>query len=151
MPNHWQSLHKISSWTQMKRISHWVTYPGKGARLSIMQKTGADTWAATFLQRCAKGYKYDPAIAKLIKNQQAKPEGPDKWTYHRGLWFSKGALVIPNHDSLRTDCISQHHDPPHRGHQGILRTRKAIERFYWWPAVGADVERYIQTCESCQR
>ena len=111
----------------------------KGEAEEIMQeimqeiKAGADTWAATFLQRCANGDKHDPAMAKLINNQQTKPDGPDKWTYHRGLWLSKGALVIPNHDSLRTDCISQHHDPPHRGHQGILRTKKAIERFYWWP------------------
>ena len=42
-------------------------------------------------------------------------------------------------------------DPPHRGHQGTLRTKNAIERFYWWPAVGADIERYIPTCESCQK
>ena len=46
----------------------------KGEAEEITQKAGADAWAATFLQRCANGYKHDPAMAKLIKNQQAKPE-----------------------------------------------------------------------------
>ena len=68
--------------------------------------------------------KHDPAMAKLIKNQQAKPEGPDKWTYHRGLWFSKGALVIPNHDSLRTDCIMPIPWTLHTGDTKVLCARK---------------------------
>jgi Reverse transcriptase (RNA-dependent DNA polymerase)/RNase H-like domain found in reverse transcriptase/Integrase zinc binding domain/Chromo (CHRromatin Organisation MOdifier) domain/Aspartyl protease len=122
-----------------------------GETEAIMQQPNAGTWAHTFLTRCVNGYLRDPAMAQLIAQQTAAPDAPGKWVLDRGLWFNKGALVIPNHDSLRTECISQHHDPPAWGHQGPLKTRKAIERFYWWPSIGTDVARYIHTCDSCQR
>ena len=122
-----------------------------GESETILRQPTAGMWANTFLTRCATGYERDPDMAQLIAQQTAAPTAPGKWVSNRGLWFNKGALVIPNHDSLRTECISQYHDPPERGHQGPLKTRRAIERFYWWPSMGADIARYIHTCDSCQR
>jgi hypothetical protein len=122
-----------------------------GEAEAILQQPNAGTWANQFLTRCATGYARDPAMAQLIAQQTADPDAPGKWVSYKGLWFHKGALVIPNHDSLRTECISQYHDPPERGHQGPLKTKRAIERFYWWPSMGTDIARYIYTCDSCQR
>jgi Reverse transcriptase (RNA-dependent DNA polymerase)/Integrase zinc binding domain/RNase H-like domain found in reverse transcriptase/Chromo (CHRromatin Organisation MOdifier) domain/Aspartyl protease len=119
-----------------------------GETEAILQQPNAGTWAHTFLTRCVNGYERDPEMAQLIAQQTA---APGKWVLDRGLWFNKGALVIPNHDSLRTECISQYHDPPQWGHQGPLKTKKAIERFYWWPTLGTDVATYVHTCDSCQR
>jgi hypothetical protein len=122
-----------------------------GETETLIQQPAATTWAKELLTRCVTGYGRDPAMAALIAEQIASPNAPGKWTYKDYLWFNKGALVLPNHDSLRTECISQYHDPPERGHQGPLKTRKAIERFYWWPTMGRDIAQYIYTCDSCQR
>ena len=122
-----------------------------GRTLDILQQEDGASLADTFLQRCANGYTRDPRMKELIAEQQGRQPGSGVWKQHRGLWFSEGALVVPNHGSLRQDCISQYHDPPQCGHPGALKTRKAVERFYWWPTLSADVEAYVRTCDSCQR
>ncbi len=60
-------------------------------------------------------------------------------------------LVIPNADALRQFVMCEMHDSPWRGHVGVKKTRKAIERLYTWPSLKDDAEKYVRTCPCCQR
>lgn len=122
-----------------------------GVTRDIMRDREGGSLATDFLQRCANGYVHDKTVADLIAAHTRRTPGPDTWTCHRGLWYSNGALVIPNDGSLRQQCMEQFHDPPGCGHPDALRTRKAIERYYWWPSIVKDVQQYVATCDSCQR
>jgi hypothetical protein len=43
------------------------------------------------------------------------------------------------------------HDIPTAGRVGRDKTYKAISRQFWWPHIRQEVNKYVQTCESCQR
>lgn len=43
-----------------------------------------------------------------------------------------------------------HDNPIHGGHLGVKKTYRKLLR-YWWPGMSRDVERYIRSCETCQR
>lgn len=43
-----------------------------------------------------------------------------------------------------------HDDEKYRGHLGIKKTYRKLLRF-WWPRMNKDVERYVKSCDTCQR
>ena len=45
----------------------------------------------------------------------------------------------------------EHHDIEIAGHLGMDKTIEAITRHYYWPKMGKDIKKYIQTCDTCQR
>lgn len=67
-----------------------------------------------------------------------------------GYWLRQGRIVVPNADGLRTECLKLCHDMPWAGHPGVTKTLKLLQRFFWWPSMRADVERYVRECHSCQ-
>ena len=36
------------------------------------------------------------------------------------------------------------------GHLGMLRTTDYIRRWYWWPGLGKEVDRFCRSCPVCQ-
>jgi len=42
-----------------------------------------------------------------------------------------------------TACIIDH---AHKGHLGALRTVDYIRRWYWWPGLGKEVDRFCRSC-----
>lgn len=47
--------------------------------------------------------------------------------------------------------LNDFHILPTSGHAGINRTYNNIKKFYFWPGLKTDVEKFIKTCDSCQR
>jgi hypothetical protein len=72
-------------------------------------------------------------------------------TTHDGLWFMGERIVVPDVPGLRTDIIAELHNSPLCAHVGIVKTAELVQRCYWWPAWRADVTRFVQACDSCQR
>jgi RNase H-like domain found in reverse transcriptase/Reverse transcriptase (RNA-dependent DNA polymerase)/Integrase zinc binding domain/Chromo (CHRromatin Organisation MOdifier) domain len=68
-----------------------------------------------------------------------------------GLITHHDRLYIPHDETLRTDIIAAHHDPPIAGHPGQSKTLELVLRDYWWPRLTHDVKRYVEGCETCQR
>ena len=67
-----------------------------------------------------------------------------------GLYYLHGKLVIPEACDLREKLIRVHHDPPARGHPGVVRTAELLMRSFWWPGLTTDVRAYVQCCHQCQ-
>ena len=59
--------------------------------------------------------------------------------------------MVPDYDELRSELMQQLHATPWAGHLGKRKTLDLIKRKYWWPQMEADIERFVQTCPSCQR
>jgi hypothetical protein len=108
--------------------------------------------AKDFVRKVAKGYEYDPLFAKVVE----KPKEYKAFDYQNGLLYSKNragdsVLCIPrvkNKDESLTAIVI---DQAHRvlGHFGSMRTAEYIRRWYWWPGIGQEVEKFCETCSTC--
>lgn len=105
-----------------------------------------DVWQAAeseFHQRVQHGSEVDPWF-----QDPANIEGLDR---KDGMFWRRDALVIPDFDNLRRECLQSVHDTPWSGHFGVNKTFKAAERLFWWPGLYEDVREFVRTCDVCQR
>lgn len=58
-------------------------------------------------------------------------------------------IVLP--ESLREKIISIAHDSVWSAHLGIKKTQDRVLNHFYWPGCFADIRRYCQSCEICQR
>ena len=61
-----------------------------------------------------------------------------------------GQICVPDVSDIRNRLISKARDPSYRGHPGILRTTKNVQRDHWWPGMTGDIRTYVEQCVSCQ-
>ena len=89
-----------------------------------------------------------------VVDEEAK-EHPERWTNEHNLLFYKTPvdryrrIVVP--ESARSAVLEMFHDAPVAGHPGITRTLLATKEYYYWPNMHKTVNRYVRTCEVCQR
>lgn len=60
-------------------------------------------------------------------------------------------IYVPDHDGLRDELIRSFHDTATSAHRGRTRTYLALTDRYYWRGARTDVDRYVATCDSCQR
>ncbi|GJP83849.1 hypothetical protein CLOP_g13951 [Closterium sp. NIES-67] len=60
-------------------------------------------------------------------------------------------IWVPSYRLLRELLIQEVHDSNLSGHFGVDKTLKALQRFYYWPDMVTDVQRYVAACPICQR
>lgn len=60
-------------------------------------------------------------------------------------------VYVPDVDILRADVIREFHDNATAAHRGRTKTYLALTDRYYWKGARGDVERYIASCDSCQR
>jgi len=96
------------------------------------------------LSEFREGYAVDPWFAD--ETNMAKLIWRGGLLLHPG-----GRICVPDHNGLRRRVIREAHDPPHSGHFGRQKTQEVVQRDFWWPRLGTDVEQYVRTCQSCQR
>ncbi|KAM7311781.1 uncharacterized protein ISCGN_008688, partial [Ixodes scapularis] len=58
-------------------------------------------------------------------------------------------LVVPK--KFRTTILKMAHDGILAGHQGAQKTINRVLEEFFWPGVGADVKRFVKSCDRCQR
>ena len=105
-----------------------------------------------------EGYKADPRMAKIISTlKSCKWSGLHK-RYHwnavtKRLYLRehpKWRLCVPR-GPLRIRLLSLCHDSISAGHPGRDRTYFRLRRDFFWPHMPRQVERYVRTCDTCQR
>ncbi|MCO5588027.1 hypothetical protein L7F22_041981 [Adiantum nelumboides] len=74
--------------------------------------------------------------------------------YNRKFWkallpvtFYRLCVTRP----LRRKVMEESHVPPYAGHCGIDATVKAVETFFYWPALRRDVDVFVRECIICQK
>ena len=88
----------------------------------------------------------DPEYAKWLE------EPPPGLTAESGLLFDvQHRLRVPNDKALRTRLLAELHDSTTGAHAGRDRMLSEAQRRFHWDGLSTDVERYVTTCEACQR
>jgi transposase InsO family protein len=92
-------------------------------------------------QQIIEAARNDPSYATRLA---AAPAGTQ--VLHEG-----DRVVIPDNQTLRTKILAECHDAVTGSHFGRDKTLAAVQQRCTWPGLAAEVERYVATCDSCQR
>lgn len=97
------------------------------------------------------------AIEKNIIQNQEEVKHPERWTIQDNLLCyqrpidKKPRVVIPNNSELQQKILWENHDCKTSGHPGVEKTEIMISRNYFWTGIHKDVQKYVRSCEKCQR
>lgn len=68
-----------------------------------------------------------------------------------GLLWHGSLLCVPAGAELRTRLLSECHDAVTGAHFGRDKTLAAAKERFAWPGLASDVDRYVRSCDACQR
>ncbi|QRV96423.1 Retrotransposable element Tf2 protein [Ceratobasidium sp. AG-Ba] len=112
----------------------------------------------SFLEEVREAQMEDETIRVLWDSVSRKEQLPPsvkkefrRYEIKEGILEYDGKVYIPDDRDLRLEILQRFHDSPIAGHQGHARTLELISREYYWPGMKAQVNRYVDTCEICQR
>jgi RNase H-like domain found in reverse transcriptase/Integrase zinc binding domain/Reverse transcriptase (RNA-dependent DNA polymerase)/Chromo (CHRromatin Organisation MOdifier) domain len=111
---------------------------------------------------CRENYPKDEQLKYLWEfflkggQERAIPQHSEKYIIREGLLWKKSTtenlrLCIPNNKELRKKVLFSEHDDPARGHPGVYKTMKNVQRKYYWANMISEIKEYVATCEKCQR
>ncbi len=93
----------------------------------------------------------------LLRKVISKDEAQYKDTKLRDCWvqneilYQDDLLWVLFNEHLQMKLIQEVHDQSFIDHFEILRTMKAIRRYYYWLSMRKTINKYIQNCYICQR
>ena len=96
----------------------------------------------------------DPLSCQWLEAaQNIASKGKDThWSILNGLLCYEGRTYIPNEATIRSILLEMFHDEPwDGGHFGADKTTEKLRSAYHWENMAADVKKYVQTCDVCQR
>ena len=107
-----------------------------------------------FTQAVKNGYQRDPLFEKILDNPG----------HHKTFRVESGIVYTKNRSAQEVVCIPRAHRDDSRslteiiithahealGHLGSQKTSDYARRWFWWPRMGSDIEKYCTTCVPCQ-
>ena len=134
--------------------------PGNGEDPTIFEALTAspELWkhvkeATDFLNMVKWGYRKDALFSKALKDKVKY----SLFRYREGFLYTKNRggqkilcilRVVTKYYSLTATVIEQAHTI--LGHHGAQKTADYIHRWYWWPRLGHEVNKYCTMCGICQ-
>ncbi|QRV99683.1 Retrotransposable element Tf2 protein [Ceratobasidium sp. AG-Ba] len=91
------------------------------------------------------------AASSMDKLPQSVASKFKDYSMSEGLLLFQGRVVVPDEPEIKQELLAHFHDSPAAGHQGRAKTLELISRHYYWPAMKYQVNRYVDSCEICQR
>lgn len=92
------------------------------------------------------------AAARDVDYQRQLQASPAGLHGNRGLLFDeRGRMRVPADTRLRTRIMAELHDSTTGAHCGRDRMLAAAQRRFTWDGLTTDIERYVNTCDTCQR
>ncbi|GJP52437.1 hypothetical protein CLOM_g11550, partial [Closterium sp. NIES-68] len=99
----------------------------------------------------------DHCSLKYLKTQPTFP-GDRSEKRHLLQWdsdiaYRKGStkIWVPNYPPLRQLLLEEYHDVLYAGHFGSNKTLTGIAKHYYWPHMADDVQKFVTSCDTCQR
>jgi transposase InsO family protein len=98
----------------------------------------------------------DTAATNSTMNTNDDISDLERYVLEDGLLYTlkdaKRRLCIPTSDpTIIREIIGIHHDPPTAGHFKTSKTYDSIRRHFYWPGMFRHVQRYVKTCDLCQK
>ena len=121
-----------------KKIVHHRQQP----RMHLASITDVNT---TLLDKITAAAAADADYGRRLR------EPPTGYTAIGGLLWHDTRLCIPADKELRTLILAECHDSVTAAHLGRDKTMDSVKSRFEWGGLATDVERYVATCDSCQR
>ena len=100
------------------------------------------------LESFSELYPQDPDFCEIWKELKEGIARPP-YSVRDDILYHQQAICIAR--SIRRKVLEEAHASPYAGHRGIMATTNALERYFFWPTLRADIERYIRECLVCQK
>jgi hypothetical protein len=68
-----------------------------------------------------------------------------------GQLYYQGRRYVPEDPELQLPLIKEYHDTPLTGHPGRSKMFDLLSRQYYWTTMRKQVDRYVRSCEECQK
>ncbi|CAI7919746.1 unnamed protein product [Closterium sp. NIES-54] len=91
------------------------------------------------------GYTIDPEIHLAEKKKLLQ------WDHDVALRKGSTKIWVPNYPPLRQLLLKEFHDVLYAGHFGSNKTLAGIAKVYYWPHMANDVQKFVTSCDTCQR
>src|SRR3954467_10010512 len=72
-------------------------------------------------------------------------------TIRNGLIYKNHRLYVPGYEDIRKIIIEEIHQGMGGGHLGFKKTLEKVSRNYYWEKMAPSIERFIKSCDMCQR
>ena len=125
-----------------------------GTDVSVPELQAEDTFCQEMKQYLLSGQlPQDKTSANYIIHHSSVCFLSDKQILMRKLkeahTLERDVIVVPS--NLRLPLIINCHSDFAAGHLGIAKTVSRLKLNYWWPGMFSEVEKFIQSCDICQR
>lgn len=104
-----------------------------------------------WIQEVVEGYQQDPDALSNVQticiNNSAIPD----FALKNGVLYFKDKLWIGNNQVVQQRILANLHTTTIGGHSGITVTHQRIKQLFAWPGLRADVVKFIQHCDICQK
>ncbi|CAI7747724.1 unnamed protein product, partial [Closterium sp. NIES-54] len=91
------------------------------------------------------GYTINPEIPLAEKKKLLQ------WDHDVALRKGSTKIWVPNYPPLRQLLLEEFHDVLYAGHFGSNKTLVGIAKVYYWPHMANDVQKFVTSCDTCQR
>jgi hypothetical protein len=68
-----------------------------------------------------------------------------------GRLMNGDRVYVPNDLAIQTRIMHECHDTPLGGHLGKDKTIEQVKRRFYWPGMDAVIQKYVTSCDACQR
>ncbi|CCO34997.1 Retrotransposable element Tf2 155 kDa protein type 2 [Rhizoctonia solani AG-1 IB] len=141
------------------RADHNEIEPSPQIMLPETQFEGFGAEVTTLLlEQIKEALQDDPSLDTVIAAAAHPDSMPHSiaakfkdYTLQDSLLLYQGRIVVPDEPKIKQQLLSHFHDSLVSGHQGRARTLELISFHYYWPAMKFQVNRYVESCEICQR
>ncbi|GAA5972537.1 hypothetical protein JCM11641_001890 [Rhodosporidiobolus odoratus] len=111
-----------------------------------ISSTSLSTSFTSFTKTLSSSYADDQFTAQVIKNLDSAPS----FKMEEGLMYFEGSrIVVPDVKSVREALLHDAHDA--LGHPGSRKSLASLSASFYWPGMAKSVDRYVSSCDGCQR
>ena len=108
------------------------------------------TKGTNIIECIRKEQQLDPLVQTIKADPLSRPKEIDRpISCINRLLYVGNRLYVP--ESCQLLVLQDNHDHIAAGHPGINNTMVNLQRFYWWPRMIETVQKYVSSCNSCQR
>ncbi|TMC13855.1 MAG: hypothetical protein E6J34_24345, partial [Chloroflexi bacterium] len=133
--------------------ARWLTYMAQFNYI-IIHRPGSQNQVADAISRrdifgitTIDNQHWIERLRQLSTKVELKP-----WMNVRnGLIYKDNRLYVPGYPDIRKTIIQEIHQGFGGGHFGLKKTLEKVARNYYWEKMAATIDKFIKTCDTCQR